>query len=185
MGKALKGERQTTSTWLGAIKWCQMEEKSWDERELGEGKSGGSVGVVDLLDGVGVGSGTDVKTEVVLVSGADDSLSRTLHSVLESRVDDILLGGSSDLGGESSVWLDSGFFSDGLGERLLYGSCKIGIRIYDFSYSLSTITTTFTEKPIKLMGFSVNRQEREAGCVHSYLRNASEHFNGRVTLATT
>lgn len=63
---------------------------------LGQRESGSTVGVVHLLDRVGVGGRAQVQSEIILVRSANDRMPGTVHGVLEARVDDVLFARAGD-----------------------------------------------------------------------------------------
>jgi len=60
-----------------------------------EGDAGISVGGEDLCDRVDVGSSPEVNSEIQFISGDHDVLGCSLHRVIQTRVDNVLLTGTS------------------------------------------------------------------------------------------
>ncbi len=60
----------------------------------------------DLLDGQDVGGGTEVKTEVVTLGDGHHVVCGTLHGELETRVDNVQLGGTLHALNELLGWGD-------------------------------------------------------------------------------
>lgn len=68
--------------------------------------------MVNLLDGVSVSSSTEIESEIVLTSCTNDSFSRSLHSVFETRMDNVLFASTSDFGLEAVGRLHRDFSSE-------------------------------------------------------------------------
>lgn len=61
-----------------------------------EGQTGVTVCGEDLLNGVDIGSGSQIQAQVVFHGCLHDGTSRTLHGVIQAGVYDVLLGGARD-----------------------------------------------------------------------------------------
>lgn len=77
-----------------------------------EGKASISVGLEDLFDRVDVRSRTQIETEVVLHGGLHDGTGRTLHGVVQTGVDDVLLRGTGNALLECFRWGDGDLTAD-------------------------------------------------------------------------
>lgn len=93
-----------------------------------EGQTGVTVCGEDLLNGVDIGSGSQIQTQVVFHGCLHDGTSRTLHGVVQAGVHDVLLGGARDallerLGGcDGNATADT---SETTLQRFLHGFCNM------------------------------------------------------------